>query len=71
MIFNFELNENEANLIFQALGELPAKVSLSLLNKLHTEVAKQMNEQKGMMEPAILSIDPELHTKVSDIKKDK
>ena len=32
MIFKFELNENEANLIFQALGELPAKVSLSLLN---------------------------------------
>jgi len=41
MIFNFSFDANETNLILQALGELPAKISFSMLNKIHAELQKQ------------------------------
>ena len=35
--YNFRVNEQEANLIIQALAELPAKLSMGLINKLQAQ----------------------------------
>lgn len=42
--FNFEVSEQEANLIIQALAELPAKVSMNLIAKLQMQA--QAKEEK-------------------------
>ena len=43
-MFNFEVNENEANLIIQALNELPRKVSNDLFDKIQKQAAIQIKE---------------------------
>jgi hypothetical protein len=39
--FEFKVTEKEVNLIFQALAELPFKLSVEIINKLQ----KQVNDQ--------------------------
>lgn len=41
MTFTFEVSEQEANLILAGLGELPAKVSLGLIQKLQAQAGEQ------------------------------
>ncbi|HXU78629.1 MAG TPA: hypothetical protein VN794_18780 [Methylomirabilota bacterium] len=38
----FTLSLEEANIVLSGLGELPAKTSLPVINKLQTQAAKQM-----------------------------
>ena len=39
--FDFNVTEQEANLIIQALGEVPAKHSMNLISKLQRQAAEQ------------------------------
>jgi|TARA_B100000287_G_scaffold427466_1_gene477147 hypothetical protein len=43
---NFELDLTEVNIILQGLGELPAKLSMNLIQKIQEQAAVQM--QPGM-----------------------
>ena len=43
----FELTMDEANLLITALCELPAKVSLGLINKLQGQAQAQLNSMEG------------------------
>ncbi len=38
--YAFTLTEQEANLVLQALGELPARVSMNLIGKIQTQAAQ-------------------------------
>jgi hypothetical protein len=42
MDFKFEVTEQEANLIIQGLGELPAKISMNLIAKIQTQANEQL-----------------------------
>jgi len=44
-MIKFELTTEEVNLILTGLQELPAKVSMQLIIKLHHEGQKQFEEQ--------------------------
>jgi len=44
LILKFEFTNEEINLILSGLGELPAKFSYGLLQKLHLIAGKQLNE---------------------------
>ena len=44
MEFTFTVTEQEANLLIQALAELPAKVSMQLLLKLQQQAMGQKKE---------------------------
>ena len=43
---NFELTVEEANLVFGALSELPAKVSMGLILKLQEQAREQSEPSK-------------------------
>lgn len=44
-MLKFELSLEEANLVIQALSELPVRVSLGLINKLQIQAKEQLNEE--------------------------
>lgn len=46
MNLNIEVNEQEANIILQGLGELKAVVSFDLIIKLKTSFESQIKEQE-------------------------
>ena len=41
MNYKFELTEDEANVVLAGLGELPAKVSLSVIQKIQAQAKEQ------------------------------
>ena len=41
MNYKFELTEDEANVVLSGLGELPAKVSLSVIQKIQAQAKEQ------------------------------
>lgn len=41
MEYNLKVNQQEANLILQALGEMPARMSMSLIVKLQAQAQSQ------------------------------
>ena len=43
---NFDLEVGEVNIVLQGLGELPAKLSMNLIQKIQEQAAVQM--QPGM-----------------------
>lgn len=43
--YNFAVTEQEANLILNALAELPAKVSMNLIAKLQQQAAGQIQAE--------------------------
>jgi len=45
--FNFELTEDEANLVLQGLQELPAKICNPLSKKIVEQAQSQMTEEGG------------------------
>lgn len=47
-MFNFQLEEQEANLILQALGELPLKTSINLVQKIQQQAQAQVQQQNQM-----------------------
>lgn len=49
--FNFIVNENEANIIIQGLGELPAKISMNLIEKLQQQATQQIDLVKEARQP--------------------
>lgn len=47
-MFTFSLTEEESNIVLQGLGELPAKTSLSVINKIQQQAQEQFaNSQKA------------------------
>lgn len=50
-VFKFEFTEQEVNMILTGLGELPAKQSYALLNKVQGEANKQLKTMKETKEP--------------------
>lgn len=42
---NFKLTIEEVNLVLQGLGELPAKLSINIINSVQTQAASQMQPQ--------------------------
>ena len=44
-IYNLEVDDKEANLIIQALAELPAKISMGLIGKLQGQASVQDKEK--------------------------
>lgn len=46
MEFNLKLNEEQINIIISGLGELPAKISFDLINKIKDEVIIQSKKDK-------------------------
>ena len=46
-IFKLEVSEQEANLVLQALGELPAKLTMQLIAKLHAQAKEQLDVSKN------------------------
>jgi hypothetical protein len=43
MTYSIEFNENEVQLVINALAELPAKTSMALISKIGGEIAKSKN----------------------------
>ena len=56
MEFTFKFTEQEANLVLQGLGELPAKTSMSIINKIQIQAKEQMDSTKTV-ESEILTED--------------
>lgn len=54
---DFKLTIEEVNLVLQGLGELPAKLSINIINSIQTQAASQMQPQPdqaaSQMQPAI------------------
>ena len=54
---DFKLTIEEVNLILRGLGELPAKLSINIINSVQTQAASQMQPQPDQaapqMQPAI------------------
>ena len=54
---DFKLTIEEVNLVLQGLGELPAKLSINIINSVQTQAASQMQPQSdpaaSQMQPAI------------------
>ena len=54
---DFKLTIEEVNLILQGLGELPARLSMNLINSIQNQAAPQMQPQAdpaaSQMQPAI------------------
>ena len=55
---DFKLTIEEVNLILRGLGELPAKLSINIINSVQTQAASQMQPQPQLdqalqLEPAI------------------
>lgn len=46
-MFKFELDEKEANLVLQALGELPARLTMGLIAKLQLQAKGQLDAKNG------------------------
>lgn len=46
MEYNFKVNEEEANIILQALGEIPAKISMGLISKIQSQAKEQQEVPK-------------------------
>ena len=44
-ILDFKLTIEEVNLLLQGLGELPAKLSMNLINSIQNQAAPQMQPQ--------------------------
>jgi hypothetical protein len=44
---------DEVNLILEALGEMPAKRSFMMLNKLHAQLQPQLQAQAASAAPAV------------------
>jgi len=44
-ILDFKLTIEEVNLLLQGLGELPAKLSMNLINSIQNQAAPQMQSQ--------------------------
>ena len=44
MKYKFEFTEEEANIILQALGEVPAKISMGLIANIQNQAQVQMGE---------------------------
>ena len=44
MEYIFTFSEQETNVLLTSLGELPAKVSLHLINRIHAEVNRQNSQ---------------------------
>ena len=42
---DFKLTIEEVNLVLQGLGELPAKLSINIINSVQTQAASQMQPQ--------------------------
>ena len=42
---NFDLEVGEVNIVLQGLGELPAKLSMNLIQKIKEQAAPQMQPQ--------------------------
>ena len=42
--FKLDLNEQEVNLVLQALAEMPAKLSMTLLLKLQAQIQAQLKQ---------------------------
>jgi len=41
MLYKFEFSEQELNLLLKGLGELPAKESIKMIERLHAEYSEQ------------------------------
>ena len=50
MELNFTLTLEEANVVMAGLGELPAKVSATLITKLQQQAAPQIQQQQQATE---------------------
>lgn len=46
MKIKLELTVEEVNIILQGLGELPAKISMAVIQKIHSDVNVQMSTPK-------------------------
>jgi hypothetical protein len=44
-ILDFKLTIEEVNVVLQGLGELPAKLSMNLINSIQNQAAPQMQPQ--------------------------
>ena len=51
-MFNFQLEEQEANLILQALSELPLKTSINLVQKIQQQAQAQAQVQQQNQMPS-------------------
>lgn len=58
MVFKFEFNEQEVNLVLKALEEMPAKDSFKILTKIIAEAQKQINQNKEEVKPDDKSSNP-------------
>lgn len=47
MEFDLKLTEQEVAMLFQALGELPLKISGQLFGKIQSQVLEQQNAKKA------------------------
>lgn len=48
MLVKVELKLEEINVILAGLGELPAKVSMDIIDKIRNQVIPQVNETKSI-----------------------
>ena len=53
---DFKLTIEEINLVLQGLGELPAKLSINLINSVQTQAASQMQPQSDQAAPEMQSV---------------
>lgn len=55
---NLTLTIEEANLILESLGNMPFKTVFSLINKIQTQAASQLQENGQMNEAAAVELKP-------------
>jgi len=46
MDFTFNFTEQQVNLLLAGLGELPAKLSLSMIQEIHKQVQEQQKQEQ-------------------------
>jgi len=67
MNYKFEVTEQEANIFLQALGELPAKISMGLIGKIQSQARVQ---EQGKAKEKI-SEEKNNVKKIKEIEKEK
>lgn len=66
MNYKFELTEDEANVVLAGLGELPAKASLSVIQKIQSQATEQLNQDKGDVSLDAVNIGMNLKEEIRD-----
>lgn len=70
MDFTFNFTEQQVNLLLAGLGELPAKLSLSMIQEIHKQVQEQQKQEQPKEEQYACLPHPAKHVRPTVTKGD-